>query len=572
MDCNEQGIAMKGSPFKEESPLQKILQKCRSSFYYVGLFSCMVNILMLTAPIYMLQIFDRVFASKSTDTLIYLSIIAIVALAVMGLLDMARSRILIAVSHWLDNSLSPLALDRSADEILMGGSYGAQSLNDTSNLRSFIGANSIFTLFDSPWVPIYLLVVFMLHPMLGIISTIGAVILFAIALINEMVSREPLANAGAQHICNQRKIDSALNNCEAIQAMGMLPSISKTWLKANEEVLNLQDIAGKRSNLLMTISKFIRMTLQLAILGVGAYYVLQGQLTGGSMIAASIIMARALAPVEQSIGVWKQFLSARGAYRRLGLYLATKNPRGDETISLPKPQGLLSLDQVTYLAPGSTTQIIQNISLAVKPGEMLVIIGPSGAGKSTLARLMLGVWKANYGSVRLDSADVYSWDRSSFGQHVGYLPQNVELLAGNVKENIARMSEEIDEQAVIAAAQLAGVHEMILHLPDGYETATGGFELSGGQRQRIGLARAFYGEPCLVVLDEPNANLDQAGNVALEAAIKNARERGITVVVISHQSHVIKHADNLLLLTEGRIQMMGPRDEVLEKLKSTQAA
>lgn len=545
--------------------LKQLLNNCRQAFVMTVAFSFLVNLLMLTVPLYMLQIFDRVLASRSYDTLIYLSVIAIVALLVLGLLDVARSRILVRVSRWLDNKLSPLALSRSIDELLSGGHYAPESLRDIAAIRQFLSGSSVFSLFDIPWTPLYLLVVYALHPLLGVIATVGAMVLFGFALLNEIITREPLKLANTQHTQNQQSINKALDNAEVIQAMGMLPNIVNKWFGANESVLTLQGTASDRAAMLLSLSKFFRMTLQITLLGVGALLVIQNQLTPGIMIAASIISARALAPIEQTIATWKMWKHAKAAYGRLKDYLELPNPR-NVSLSLPKPKGHVIIENVTYLPPRSKKPILLNLNFEIKPGETMALIGPSGSGKSTLARLMLGIWQTSHGIVRLDGADVYNWERSSFGREVGYLPQDVDLFHSSISENIARMGNSNDED-IIAAAKLAGAHELILQLPDGYAHHAGGFHLSGGQRQRIALARAFYGDPQLIVLDEPNASLDNDGDLALDHAVQTARERGITMILISHRTNLVKHADRIAVLAQGQLNMIGPRDEILKKLQ-----
>jgi PrtD family type I secretion system ABC transporter len=548
--------------------LEQAVLASRRAFYIVALFSLFVNILMLTTPIYMLQLFDRVLASQSYETLIFLTIIAVTALLVLGLVDIARSRVLIKVSQWLDNYLSPTALAQSADQILSGSQYSQQSLRDISTIRQFLSGPAIFAIFDAPWVPIYLLVIFFLHPLLGILSTVGAVILFVLALLNETQTRAPLAEANMQAIQTQQHIDTTMRNAEAIQAMGMMPNIVKAWFRDNEKVLNLQALASRRAGIILSASKFARLTLQLGILGTGAILVIDNIITPGAMIAASILMARALAPVEQAISTWKSLVAARESYHRLQSYFGQHKTR-TAGIKLPAPKGVLTLENVYFVPPTSSRPIINRVSLRIEPGEIIALIGPSGAGKSTLARLMVGALKANAGSVRLDGADVYSWDREDFGRYVGYLPQDVELFTGTVRENIARLSDNIDDEAVIAAAQLAGVHELILHFPDGYNTfiSGGGYVLSGGQRQRIALARALYSKPRLIILDEPNSNLDNDGDLALAVAVTHMKQQGSAIVVISHRPSIVQTADRVVVLNEGQIQMAGPKDEVLATLK-----
>lgn len=555
---------MKGIPSK----LRQILKNCRHAFVFVGIFSFLVNILMLIVPLYMLQLFDRVIPSQSKDTLLYLSILALSGLIVFGLLDVARSRILVRVSHWLDNKLSPLALSQGIDDLLAGGNYAPESLRDISTLRQFIGGPSMFVLFDAPWTPLYLLVIYLLHPMLGNLATIGAIILFLLALLNEFSTKEPLKGANLRHLKNQQHIEKVIQNAEVIQAMGMLPNVISHWFKSNERVLKLQALASDRAALLLSLSKFSRLALQIILLGVGAYFVIQNKMTPGTMIAASIITARALAPMEQAINTWKQWKSTRYAYHRLEHFLEQKNLRTNN-ISLPTPNGELSIENVFYIPPHEKNPILSNVNFQVKAGETLVMIGPSGAGKSTLARLMLGIWKPTHGAIRLDGADVYDWERTSFGNEIGYLPQDVDLLPGTIRDNIARMKKCSDEE-VISAAKLAGVHEFILRLPKGYQHIVDGFYLSGGQRQRIALARAFFGTPRVIILDEPNASLDNEGDIALDQAIASAKKNGVTMILISHRKNLVKHADRILVLNEGKLVMLGPRDDVLFKLQEQQ--
>lgn len=551
-----------------ESAMRKAVVASKQAFVYVGIFSFFVNILMLTVPIYMLQLFDRVLASRSYDTLLYLTIIAILALFTFAMLDIARSRVLIRVSHWLDNYLSPQALARSADEILQGRVYGSQSLRDITNIRQFLGGNGIFTLCDSPWVPVYLLVIFMLHPLLGSLATIGAIILFTMAVLNEFMTAKPLAEANNMAMRTQMQTDATIRNAEVIQAMGMMPSLVRRWYEQNEKAVDLQCEASRLSGTILSLSKFARLSLQLFMLGTGAYLVIQNSITPGAMIAGSILLSRALAPVEQAIGAWKQMISARSAYNRLLMHFMIETNRS-AGIDLPEPSGHLELKNVYYVPPGSQKPVISNLMLDIEPGELVALIGPSAAGKSTLARLMVGAIAANAGSVRLDGANVYTWDRPDFGRHVGYLPQDVELFHGTVKENIARM-KNVDDKAVIEAATTAGVHELILKLPDGYDTeiSGGGYSLSGGQRQRIALARAIYKIPKVLILDEPNSNLDSDGENALMHALESMKAAGSTIIVIAHRPSILKIVDKIVVLNQGQVQFSGPRDEILAKVNA----
>lgn len=548
--------------------IASVKKACLDAFIYVGIFSFIVNLLMLTVPLYMLQVYDRVLASHSYDTLIYLTLIALGALVVLGLLDIARSRILIRVSHWLDNQLSPFALTKSADETLQGGQYASHALRDIDSIKKFLSGATIFALFDAPWVPLYLGVVFLLQPILGVISTVGAIVLFIFALLNDAFTKAPLALASQQNTLNQRHIEKTLVNAEVIQAMGMLTTLIQKWFGENEKVLGLQTIISDRSNLILSISKFVRLALQVFMLGVGALLVIQNQITAGVMIACSIIAARALAPIEQTIGIWKQWTDVKRAYHRLDAYLLQPNPRGTG-MELPKPVGHISVENLTYIPPGSKKPVIYNISFQLAPGEILSLIGPSGAGKSTLARLMLGIWKPTSGAARLDGANVYEWARDQFGQEVGYMPQDVDLFHATIRDNISRMQES-EDAAVIAAAKIAGAHELILQFPGGYDFRIGTFNLSGGQRQRVALARALYGDPCFIVLDEPNASLDPDGEAALNNAIKSAKALRKTMIIISHRFDLIQHADKIMMLNQGAIRLYGPRDNVLAELQKTQ--
>jgi ATP-binding cassette, subfamily C, type I secretion system permease/ATPase len=552
---------------KKQSFLDQVVFTSRKAFGFVGLFSFFVNMLMLTVPLYMLQLFDRVLASRSYDTLLYLTLIAIVGLGVLALLDMARSRIMIRVSSWLDYVLSPVAIAKSADEILQGRTYGPQSLRDINSIRQFLGGTGVFALFDSPWVPVFLLVIFLLHPMLGVFALFGAIALFALALTNEIMTREPLSEANTKSIETLKQTDLAMRNAEVIQAMGMMPSIIERWYKKNAEVLSAQLEANNRASIILSSSKFLRLALQLLMLGLGAFFVVKGQLTPGAMIAASILLTRALAPVEQAIGAWKQLVAARQAYHRLEQHFQMESQRG-AGIQLPTPKGLVTVEGMSFVPPGQRHPILYNINYQFKPASMVAIIGPAAAGKSSMARLIVGAWKATTGSIRLDGADVYTWDRTDFGKHVGYLPQDVELFTGTVKENIARLGEP-DDEAVIAAAQMAGVHELILRLPEGYDTMvdSSAYQLSGGQRQRIALARALYKQPKLLVLDEPNSNLDSQGEDALTAALVKMRELGSTIIVIAHRPHIVKHVDEIIVLNAGKIQFAGPRDQILKQMQ-----
>jgi PrtD family type I secretion system ABC transporter len=540
----------------------------KRAVFGVAVISLFVNLLMLTVPLYMLQLFDRVLASRSEATLVYLTIAAVGALAVLGLLDMLRSRVLARISTWMEQRLSPIALSRAVGAMLQARSYGTQSLRDITQVRQFIASPALLALFDAPWVPIYLFVIYLLHPILGVVGLVGAVLLFAVAIANELATRRPLSEANNQWVKAMRKTDAAVRNAEVIESMGLMPGIVRRWLADNQAALALQERASDRAGVLLALSKFLRLSVQIAMLGMGAYLVVLQEITGGIMIAASIILSRALQPVEQAIGSWKNLLSARAAYRRLSEFLADA-PVRETDIDLPAPTGHLLVEQAVFIPPGGSKPTLRGVTFSVEPGEILAVVGPSAAGKSTLARLIVGAWKPYSGVVRLDGADVYAWDRADFGRHAGYLPQDVELFEGTIAENIARL-DEADAESVVDAARRAGVHDLILKLPKGYSTplGEGGIVLSGGQRQRIGLARALFGQPRLIVLDEPNANLDAEGEAALVEAMVEAKRGGAVVIFISHRPSLVSCADKMLVLRDGATELFGPRDQVLPRLTS----
>ena len=553
---------------RPRSELVEAFAACRGAFVMTGVFSFFINLLMLTAPLYMLQVYDRVLTSRSDATLVAITVLAGGLLLVMGLLDMVRSRILVRVGTRLDQKLNATVFSAVFARMLRGlQAERAQPLRDVDTMRQFLTGAGPFAFFDAPWVPFYIGVVFLFHPILGFIALGGAVVLFVIALLSEMLTRKPLQTAGADVAAAYAFADSSLRNAEPLEAMGMLEGLRRRWAKRHGEGLALQALASDRAGALTATSKVIRMSLQVAILGAGAALAIRQEITPGVMIAASILMGRALAPVEQAIGSWRQFVGARSAHRRLQELLDQNRPQ-PERLRLPKATGSLAVENVVAAPPGAKAPVLKGVSFSLAPGEALGVIGPSAVGKSTLARLLVGIWQAASGSVRLDGAELQHWDRNDLGPQIGYLPQDVELFSGSVAENISRFYPDPPDEAIVAAAQLAGVHEMVLELPDGYETQIGdnGAFLSGGQRQRVGLARALYGSPALVVLDEPNSNLDNAGDQALMTAIMTLKQRGTTVVVMAHRPSAIAAVDKILMLNEGRVGGFGPKDEVLAKV------
>lgn len=554
-------LAIPASPADE---LRAALQASRASFLFAGLFSLFINLLLLVPALYMLQVYDRVLASGSATTLLMLTLLVVGLYAVMGVLEMVRSRILVRVSARLDVNMNRRLFTAMFDSgVRRGRLTGAQPIHDLTTLRQFLTGPGLFAFFDVPWVPVYTAVLFLLHPLIGWVAVGGALILVGLAIANEISTRAPLGQANRLAVANSGFIEGNMRNGEALEAMGMLGNVHRRWLNRHLEMLKLQSVASDRAGILTNASKALRITLQSLILGVGAYLAIQDIITPGMMIAGSILMGRALAPVDMLINTWKGFLSARTAYARLRDLLTNIPPRLAR-MSLPTPHGDLRLEDVVAAPPGARLPVLRRISLAIPAGETVGIIGPSAAGKSTLARVILGVWPVAAGNVRLDGADIGTWNREELGPYVGYLPQDVELVDGSVKENIARFGK-VDAEQVVAAAQRAGVHEMILTLPDGYDTeiGAGGMVLSAGQRQRIGLARAMYGTPVLVVLDEPNSNLDDQGEAALVRAVAQLKADGATVLLITHRPSVLNGVDKILVLRDGAVQTFASRDEVL---------
>ncbi len=543
----------------------------KGAFRTVGVFSAIINLLMLIPSIYMLQVYDRVLPSRNEITLLMLTLMMLGAYVLMSALEFVRSFVLIRVGARLDMQMNKRVYTAAFEHNLKrAGTNAGQALQDLTNIRQFLTGNALFAFFDAPWFPIYLVVIFFFDPLLGVFAVVGSVTLLVLAYVNEVVSRKPLAEANTMAVASTNLATNNLRNAEVIEAMGMLPNLMNRWFKLHGKFLQLQAEASEKAGIVQAITKFVRISLQSLVLGLGAMLVIEDKMTAGMMIAASILMGRALSPVEQVIGAWKQFGSTRSAYNRL-TELLDANPAREAGMELPAPTGAISLETVTSGPPGSKVPVIKGLSFAIQQGDVLGLIGPSGSGKSTLARLLVGVWPAIHGKVRLDGADIYQWNKDQLGPHIGYLPQDIELFGGTVSENIARFGD-IDPEQVILAAKRAGVHDMILHFPNGYDTqlGDGGAGLSGGQKQRLGLARAMYGDPALIVLDEPNSNLDDVGEQSLVTAIADLRQRGKTIVLITHRMSIIGITNKLLLLRDGTAQLFGPTSQVLNQL--TQAA
>ncbi|NGM20474.1 type I secretion system permease/ATPase [Roseomonas stagni] len=549
-----------------ETVLSRAIAAGRSQLVAVGLFSGVVNLLQLTVSLYMMQVFDRVLSTRSIDTLYYLTAIAVFALLVMAVLDGLRGQVMQRLATWIEGKAAPEAFLRAIESQLRGRPYRMEALRDLAVCRGWLGSPASLTVFDVPWVPIYLAVIFALHPSLGWIALGGAVLLFALTLANEWATGALLRQASTAAMASQRRAESMVRNAEVIDSMGMAPAVLQRWREGLSASVPPQEKAADRAAMLLSVTRFCRLAVQVAVLGFGAWLTLEQQLTSGASIAASIIMGRALAPVEQMIGGWKQLVQARQSYRRLLGFLALPRIR-PPGIALPEPTGRVAAERVTFGFPGQPVAIIKGISFALSAGESLAIIGPSAAGKTTLIRLLIGTLQPSAGTVRLDGADVFTWQREDFGRYVGYLPQDVELFDGSVMKNIGRM-READPEMVFEAAKLAGCHEMILRLPQGYDTeiGDGGQHLSGGQRQLIGLARAMFGNPRFVVLDEPNSNLDGDAEQALIRGLEALKARGTTVILVSHRPTLVQGVDKVLLLRDGAAEAFGPRAEVLKRL------
>ncbi|MES2127074.1 MAG: type I secretion system permease/ATPase [Pseudomonadota bacterium] len=558
-------------PNKPYNEIEQALRTFKSTFVTVGTFSAISNLLMLVPSIYMLQVYDRVLASRNEITLLMLTLMMLGAYLLMSGLELIRSFVLIRVGARFDMQMNKRVYTAAFQQNLRksGGNAG-QALQDLTNIRQFLTGNALFAFFDAPWFPFYLIVIFVFEPSLGVFALCGTLVLVALAYVNEKVSHKPLADANTMAIASSNLATNNLRNAEVIESMGMLPNLMGRWFKLHSKFLSLQAQASEKAGIVGAITKFVQVSLQSAVLGFGALLVIEGKISGGMMIAASILVGRALQPVQLVIGVWKSWASTRSAYERLtGLLEA--NPERPVGMPLPKPQGAVGVEGVTAAPPGAPAAVLKGVSFGIAAGDVLGIIGPSGSGKSTLARLLVGVWPAAVGKVRLDGADMHQWNKGELGPYIGYLPQDIELFGGTVSENIARFGE-IDPDKVVLAAKRAGVHDLILHFPQGYDTmlGDGGAGLSGGQKQRLGLARAMYGDPSLIVLDEPNSNLDEVGEQALVQAVLDLRQRGKTIVLITHRTSIIGATNKLLLLRDGVAEMFGPTNQVLAALQENQ--
>jgi PrtD family type I secretion system ABC transporter len=557
---------MAGAPAVRRSELGDALRACRHAFIGVGIMSCAINVLYLTGSIFMLEIYDRVLPSRSVPTLIGLAILAAGMYLSQGILDLIRGRILGRIGTALDESLNRRVFDAMVRLPLVMGARneGLQPLRDLDAVRSFLSGMGPGAFFDLPWLPFYLAICFAFHFVIGLTALVGAIILVGLTFVTEYLSRAPAREATGLAARRNDLAATSRRNAEVLVAMGMSGRLTNRWIAANEKYLTGNQYASDVAGGLGAISKVLRMTLQSAVLAVGAYLVIYQQATAGIIIAGSILSARALAPVDLAIAHWRSFVAARQSWHRLNRLLEQLPPRTEQTV-LQEPSSRLSVEAVSMVPPGDQKVIVQDITFVLEAGRGLGIIGQSGSGKSSLVRALVGVWQPFRGKVRLDGAALDQWSPDVLGRHIGYLPQDVELFAGTVAQNICRFDPDASSDGIIAAAKEAGVHQLIIKMRDGYDTEVGeqGHALSAGQAQRVALARALYGNPFLIVLDEPNSNLDTEGDEALTRAIRAARERGAIVVVVAHRPVGIEGVDQLLVLKDGRMQAFGSKETVL---------
>lgn len=554
---------------RQNSPslLSELVRPHRSIAGKLVVFSGIINLLTLSTSLFTMQVYDRVLSSQSKDTLFFLTLATILAVSLSAVLEGVRQNVSNGVGAWFAHRLGPTLLIRSLEQRLTMPNARLEALRELTVVKNFIATPTVFNVVDMLWVPLYLVVIFLLHPLFGVIAACGAAILFGLAYYNERLTRSRVRDNSALASANMQFAESLVRNSEVIDAMGMADQTVAHWAVRYMGEVEAVERTNALSVRVIAMAKFFRYMIQVVLLAVGALLVLDLSLTGGAMIAGTIIVARLLAPIDASMSYWKQFILARQALQRLDEFCSLPRPRNSD-MRLPAPIGSLSVEGLTYMAPGVGSPILRGVQFRVAPGEMLAVIGPSASGKTTLSRLLVGVLKPTQGHVRLDGADVFDWSRPDFGPNVGYLPQDVELLPGTVRQNISRFRDDAADEEVIAAAMLADCHEMILQLDNGYDfvLGDGGLQLSGGQRQRLGLARALFRQPRFVVLDEPNSSLDTQGDAALVRAIGELKRRGVTTVVVSHRANLLQLADKVLVLQEGRATKFGAAGAVLSEL------
>lgn len=562
---------MNGRTTKDDgrTPIRRVLASCRGALWAVGLFSLVVNVLMLTGPMFMLQVYDRVMSSRSTPTLVALFVLVVVLFAFMGVLEAVRHRVLVRVGHRFDEEIGRAAFDAQVGAALKHGPTGEamRPLRDLDQLRQASAGTGIIAFFDLPWLPVYMGVLFVFHWMLGVLGIAGALVLIGLTAATEAASRNGSKTVSELGQKRAALAEAGRRNVEVLTGMGMLGRFAGLWGRTNDAYLAASGALTDTVNRYSVISRVFRLTLQSGALAVGGWLAIHEQISAGAIVAGSIIMSRGLQPIEQIVGNWRNLVQAKEAYQRLNA--ALKTAATPDRMSLPAPVTALTAEGVAVVPPGASRPVLKGIGLRLEAGRALGVIGPMGCGKTSLARALVGVWPVAAGKVALDGAPIDQWAPDELGRHIGYLPQDVELFDGTVEENIGRFDPERTPETVVAAAQAAGVHELILTLPEGYNTRLGesGQVLSGGQRQQVGLARALYGEPFLVVLDEPNSNLDGAGDSALGRAVDVVKARGGVAVIITHRMSTIQAVDDLLVLSKGGVVAYGPKAQVLAELR-----
>ncbi len=578
MSTNSQSVSPQ---LAQLNPLEAALAECKRAFWVIFAFAFMINLSMLLTPLYSLQVLDRVLGSGNMETLIMLSLIIGSIYLVYTLLQIARSFTLIRIGEWLDNNLSPILFSHAvAAAASKQGTSASQLLRDFQTVKTFLTSTGINTLLDAPWSIGYIIAIFAIHPYIGWLTIVGGVIIVSAAFLNAAATNRTLGEATEHSIKSMNQAEVATRNAEVVEAMGMMGNVAANWHQFNKAALAKQSVASYRNGVISNFSRFIRNIMQMAVTGLGAMVVVKSgglEMTCGGMIMSSILVGRALAPFDNAIEMWKTISSATKSYKNIQNAFKAGSLR-DQSMAIPTVEGHLAMDNVYYAfptnkapAPGDQPKyVLKGVSFAVEPGQLVAIIGPSATGKSTLAKIMTGVWKATSGTVRLDGGEIYRWNREDFGKHVGYLPQGIELFSGSIKQNIARMEVDADPEKIIAAAKMAGAHDIILKFPEGYDSDIGvaGSNLSGGQKQRIALARAFYGDPKLVILDEPNANLDEAGEIALANAMVEAKKKGIAVIVISHRPSILSVVDKVLLMQDGAVAAYGTKEEIQSRVQA----
>jgi len=558
---------MTTSTNRSANELKQAILTERRSFIRVGVFSFFINMILLAPPLYMLQVYDRVLASRSHETLFLLTMVLVWMFITLGLLEFVRSRMLVRLGSRIDHQLHGRIYRAVMSRALQDPSGASdRPLNELSRIRQFVSGNATFAFFDSPWIPIYIGVLFLFDAWFGWFALFAAAVLGTLALVNEFSTRKPQFCASEAQQQAGNIIGAQMRNAEVLHAMGMHKALQKRWLDRHLASLRAMSNAADRAGVWMNLSKTLRQLFQSLMLGLGAWLAIESQITAGMVIAGSILMGRALSPIDQLIGAWKGFVGARHAYDHLS-QLLEQTPESERRLSLPAPKGEIRVENAVLIPPGGDSTVLKGVSIYLRPGEMLAIVGSSAAGKTSLIRAILGLWPLSAGKVALDGAEIGQWNPDELGSCIGYLPQDVELFDGTVAENIARFTEAKDEQ-IVRAARIAGVDEMIRALRDGYNTriGVGGVALSGGQRQRIALARALFGNPPIIVLDEPNANLDSNGEFALAMACRHLKKNGTTLILTSHRRRILGMADKILSLEDGRLHLFGPRDAVMERL------